>query len=39
MFVSQPSVGCFADDQLNFFNVLRYTANYITVSQSINLNW
>ena len=24
---------------LNFFNVLRYTAYYMTVSQSINLNW
>ena len=38
IFVIQPSVCCFADDLLSFFNVLRYTAHYITVWQSINLN-
>ena len=38
MFVIQPSVCCFGGDLLSVFNVLRYIAYYMTVSQSINLN-
>ena len=38
-FVIQPSVCCFGGDLLSVFNVLRYIAYYMTVSQFINLNW
>ena len=39
IFVIQASTCCFAGDLLSFFNALRYTAHYMTVLQSINLNW